>query len=212
MKVLAWYIDLNGIENKNIVKYPYPTSIQKTWFLCYKTQMTFKSDNTNPTLVSTWIYISYTFKHTILLRQKMSYDPTNQLQNSEINVGNQYTASFGPNKMLWQNKELKKSCTTKLSVEYIQRVQLILRFCIKSSSIGVYRHTEISLDCWFNAMWTHDFDRNTTLTNHFNVPLKSQSSKLQYQHRFQIDSITSNSNLCLSKIGLQFLIFSFYIL
>ena len=159
MKVLAWYIDLNGIENKNIVKYPYPTSIQKTWFLYYKTQMTFKSDNTNPTLVSTWIYISYTFKHTILLRQKMSYDPTNQLQNSEINVGNQYTASFGPNKMLWQNKELKKSCTTKLSVEYIQRVQLILRFCIKSSSIGVYRHTEISLDCWFNAMWTHDFDR-----------------------------------------------------
>jgi hypothetical protein len=25
MKVLAWYIDPNGIKNKNIVKYPYPT-------------------------------------------------------------------------------------------------------------------------------------------------------------------------------------------
>jgi hypothetical protein len=28
MKVLAWYIDLNGIENKNTVKYPYPTGVK----------------------------------------------------------------------------------------------------------------------------------------------------------------------------------------
>jgi hypothetical protein len=29
VKVLAWYIDPNGIENQNIVEYPYPTGIQK---------------------------------------------------------------------------------------------------------------------------------------------------------------------------------------
>ena len=29
VKVLAWYIDRNGIENKNIVKYPYTISIKK---------------------------------------------------------------------------------------------------------------------------------------------------------------------------------------
>ena len=28
MKVLAWYIDLNGIGNKNTVKYPYPTGVK----------------------------------------------------------------------------------------------------------------------------------------------------------------------------------------
>ena len=26
MKVLAWYVDLNGLENNNFVKHPYPTS------------------------------------------------------------------------------------------------------------------------------------------------------------------------------------------
>ena len=30
MKVLAWSIDLNGIKNKDIVKYPYPIGIKKT--------------------------------------------------------------------------------------------------------------------------------------------------------------------------------------
>ena len=29
MKVLAWCIDLNGIGNKNTVKYPYPTDLNK---------------------------------------------------------------------------------------------------------------------------------------------------------------------------------------
>lgn len=29
MKVLAWSIDLNGIKNKDIVKYPYPIGIKK---------------------------------------------------------------------------------------------------------------------------------------------------------------------------------------
>ena len=28
MKIFAWYIDPNGIHNKNIVKHPYPTSIK----------------------------------------------------------------------------------------------------------------------------------------------------------------------------------------
>ena len=28
-KVLEWYIDPNGIENKSILKYPYPTEIKK---------------------------------------------------------------------------------------------------------------------------------------------------------------------------------------
>ncbi len=29
MKVLAWYIDPNGIENTITIKYPYPTGIKK---------------------------------------------------------------------------------------------------------------------------------------------------------------------------------------
>jgi hypothetical protein len=28
MKVLAWYIDPDGIENKNTITYPYPTGIK----------------------------------------------------------------------------------------------------------------------------------------------------------------------------------------
>jgi hypothetical protein len=28
MKVLAWYIDPNGITNTNTIKYPYPTGIK----------------------------------------------------------------------------------------------------------------------------------------------------------------------------------------
>ena len=31
MKVLVWYIDPNGIENKSTVKSPYPTGIKKMW-------------------------------------------------------------------------------------------------------------------------------------------------------------------------------------
>ena len=41
MKVLAWYIDLNGIENKKTVKYPYPIGIKKCEL----------KDDTSPTLV-----------------------------------------------------------------------------------------------------------------------------------------------------------------
>ena len=42
MKVLAWYIDRNGIENKNTVKDPYPTGIKKCEILILDTQMVLK--------------------------------------------------------------------------------------------------------------------------------------------------------------------------
>jgi hypothetical protein len=29
MKVLTWYLDPNGIENKNTIKYPYPAGLKK---------------------------------------------------------------------------------------------------------------------------------------------------------------------------------------
>ena len=32
MKVHAWYIDPNGIEYKNTIKYPYPIGIEKKWY------------------------------------------------------------------------------------------------------------------------------------------------------------------------------------
>ena len=41
MKFLAWYIDLNGVNNKNTVKDPYPTDII----------MVSTEDSTSPTLV-----------------------------------------------------------------------------------------------------------------------------------------------------------------
>ena len=53
MKVLAWYIDLNGIGNKNTVKYPYPTGIKKCEIFIIHTKMVTKKDDTSPTLVET---------------------------------------------------------------------------------------------------------------------------------------------------------------
>ena len=38
MKVLTWYIDPNDIENKNIVKFPYPIAIKKCDILIIDTQ------------------------------------------------------------------------------------------------------------------------------------------------------------------------------
>ena len=32
MEMLTWYIDMNGIENTNILKYPYPIDIKKRWY------------------------------------------------------------------------------------------------------------------------------------------------------------------------------------
>ena len=51
-KVLSWDIDLNGIENKNIFKYPYPTDIKKYEILIIDTQMV-SIDYTIPALVIT---------------------------------------------------------------------------------------------------------------------------------------------------------------
>jgi hypothetical protein len=48
MKVLAWYIDPNGIENKNTVNYPYPTGIKKCEFNILDTPMVTKKDDTSP--------------------------------------------------------------------------------------------------------------------------------------------------------------------
>ena len=44
MKVLEWYIDMNGIDNKNTVKYPYPIGIQKRECLIIDIQMVYKKD------------------------------------------------------------------------------------------------------------------------------------------------------------------------
>ena len=38
MKVLAWYMDLNDIKNKNTVKYPYPNEIGKCEILIIDTE------------------------------------------------------------------------------------------------------------------------------------------------------------------------------
>ena len=54
MKVLAWYIDPNGIENTNTIKYPYSTSIIKCEILIPDTQMVYKDDNVSPTMVYTY--------------------------------------------------------------------------------------------------------------------------------------------------------------
>ena len=39
MKILAWYIDLNGIENNNSIKHPYPYGIKKCETLIIDAQM-----------------------------------------------------------------------------------------------------------------------------------------------------------------------------
>ena len=51
--ILAWYMDPNGIENKNIVKYPYPSGIKKMWKPQYRYPNGTKKDDTRPTLVTT---------------------------------------------------------------------------------------------------------------------------------------------------------------
>jgi hypothetical protein len=55
MKVLAWYLDLNAIENKNTVKFLYPTGTQKCDILVIDTQTVSnqKEDDTSPTQVLT---------------------------------------------------------------------------------------------------------------------------------------------------------------
>jgi hypothetical protein len=41
MKILAWYIDLNGIENNNSIKHPYPYGIKKCETLIIDAKMVF---------------------------------------------------------------------------------------------------------------------------------------------------------------------------
>jgi hypothetical protein len=51
--VLAWCIDRIGIENKNTVKYPYPTGMKKYEILIIGASNSIKKDDTIPTLVNT---------------------------------------------------------------------------------------------------------------------------------------------------------------
>ena len=51
MKGLAWYIDLNGIENTNTVYDPFPTGIKKCEILIIDAQMVSKIDDNSPTLL-----------------------------------------------------------------------------------------------------------------------------------------------------------------
>ena len=56
-KVLAWYIDLNGIDNKNVLNFSYPTGIKKRCNPYYRDQIPewyYKKGDTSPTLVSTF--------------------------------------------------------------------------------------------------------------------------------------------------------------
>ena len=39
LKILAWYIDPNGIENKNILTYPYPTGMNNDVILIIDPRM-----------------------------------------------------------------------------------------------------------------------------------------------------------------------------
>ena len=54
LKVMGWYIDLNGFKNKSTCKYLYPTSIKNCELLIIDTQMKYKKDNTVPTLSGTF--------------------------------------------------------------------------------------------------------------------------------------------------------------
>jgi hypothetical protein len=56
MKVLAWYIDLNDVENMKTVKYPYPIGTENRGLLIMDTQMVSKEDDSTPTLVQTFGY------------------------------------------------------------------------------------------------------------------------------------------------------------
>ena len=53
LKVFAWYVDLNGIKNKNSVKHPYPNGIEKCEILIIETWMVSKRDKIRPTLFAT---------------------------------------------------------------------------------------------------------------------------------------------------------------
>ena len=53
MEILACYIDANGIESKNIVKYPYFTGNKNCEISIRDAQMILGKENTRPTLVST---------------------------------------------------------------------------------------------------------------------------------------------------------------
>ena len=55
-KIFAWYMDMNGIGNKNIVKYPYLTWYQeKCEIRITYTYMVPRKDNTSLRLVYTWV-------------------------------------------------------------------------------------------------------------------------------------------------------------
>lgn len=49
-RVLAWHINLNGIENKFTVKYPYPTGFQKCEILIIVLGLYKGKDDPRPTL------------------------------------------------------------------------------------------------------------------------------------------------------------------
>jgi len=48
MKVLAWYIDPNGIKTANTFIYPYPSGIKKCETLVIDPQIESKQDDTKP--------------------------------------------------------------------------------------------------------------------------------------------------------------------
>ena len=54
VKVLAWYIDQNGIGNKNIVKYPCPIGIRKWEILIKDTWIVFEKQQNKMTPDQHW--------------------------------------------------------------------------------------------------------------------------------------------------------------
>ena len=81
MKLLAWYVDLNGIKHKNIVKYTYLICINEKPILVMKYPNGIKRDGANPTLVSTRKALAKSPQNHLKISSQF-----NNLPNEDINL------------------------------------------------------------------------------------------------------------------------------
>jgi hypothetical protein len=59
MKVLAWFVDPNDIQNTNIVNYPYPIDIKKCENLIIATRMVSEKEDATLTVVRSMFSLIY---------------------------------------------------------------------------------------------------------------------------------------------------------
>lgn len=59
MKVLAWFVDPNDIQNTNIVNYPYPIDIKKCENLIIATRMVSEKEDATLTVVQSMFSLIY---------------------------------------------------------------------------------------------------------------------------------------------------------